>query len=1248
MPTVWPGRPHPRGASFDGQGVNFAVFSGVATRIEICLYDSTDPTRETDRFDLIETTGHVFHGYVPGLAPGQLYGLRVHGPYAPERGHRCNPSKLLVDPYAKALWGEVDWTQPVLGYRISDGEGAELPLEERDLAIDQRDSAAGVPKGVVVDDRFDWGDDRPLGTPWRETIIYEAHVRGFTKLHPDVPEELRGTYAGLAHPAAIEHLTKLGVTAVELMPVHEFADDGFLEDRSLRNYWGYSTLGFFAPEQRYMSGRTPGGQVAEFKAMVKALHAAGLEVILDVVYNHTCEGSHLGPTLSLRGIDNATYYWLMPEARYCLDFTGTGNSIKAANPEAARLIVDSLRYWVREMHVDGFRFDLATTLGRVGRGQFSPQAPIFQIISQDAELSRVKLIAEPWDVGLGGYQAGNFPAPFSEWNGKFRDAMRRYWKGDENLASEVGYRLSGSADMFLGDRRQPQASINFITAHDGFTLHDLVSYGSKHNEANGERNQDGADDNQSWNHGAEGETDDPEIQALRARQQRNLLATLLFSQGVPMLLGGDEIDRTQRGNNNAYCQDNELSWLDWRLDDRKQSLLAFTRQLIALRRRHPILQQRRFFVGDFIWESQSKDLAWLRPDGGEMTPGDWQKPGIWSLALALGGDAIPMLDERGRRMVDDGLLVLMNAHHEPVRFKLPAEEEGGGWLLEIDTAAPDRPTDTPCTGDYEVAARAMVVLRQPLDARAARAAAGAPARVIKQAAQRRRRRAGVVIPLFSIRSTTGWGLGEIPDLARFAGWAGRAGFSVLQLLPVAAASEADPSPYAATSAFALDPVYLGLDACEDFIAAGGRAALPDGLTEQPAAAALAPLVDWPVVRTLKRAGVALAFNRFLRDEWRRQSGRARHLSAFIRANRDWLDDYALFAVLHAKFGAGWQDWPVGERDRDPGAIAAVRRAHADDLLREQWLQWQLDLQWRQARREASAAGVDLMGDVPFVVGADSADVWANRSLFRIDQRLGAPPEPGAPEGQDWGLPVYDWNALARDEFSWIRARAARAGQLYGLFRVDHAIGYYRSYFRSTDGKLSGFTPENEWDQIQLGEKLMRMMSRFGEVVAEDLGAVPPFLRPSLERVGVPGYRVLRWETDDGTYRDPAGWPVASVSTNATHDTDTTASWYEGLSPEQRAALRKVPGLGGLDPTGPFDDRVRDLLLTVLYSAPSTLALIPFQDVMGTREQINAPGTVEPTNWSYRAAVSVDELTADEATVARLGKLVADAGRGGTR
>jgi glycogen operon protein len=1238
---VWPGKPFPRGATYDGRGTNFAVYSRVATRVEVCVYDGADPRREVGRFDLPSTTGFTWHGYAPDVAPGALYGFRVHGPYAPARGHRCNPAKLLVDPYAKALWGEVDWREPMFGYRTDDPSA-----DPATFVIDQRDSSPGAPKSVVVDDAFDWAGDQPPDTPWRSTIVYETHVRGLTKLHPELPEELRGTYAGLAHPAVVGYLKSLGITAVQLMPVHESTDDGFLEDRSLRNYWGYSTLAFFAPEQRYAAARVPGAQVAEFKGMVKALHAAGIEVILDVVYNHTAEGNHMGPTLSLRGIDNATYYWLMPDARYYLDFTGTGNSIKASNPEAARLIVDSLRYWVAEMHVDGFRFDLCATLGRVGRGEFRPDAPLFQIIAQDPVLSRAKLIAEPWDTGLGGYQVGNFPQPFHELNGRYRDAARRYWKGDDNLASELGYRLTGSADLFQGERRHPQASVNFVTAHDGFTLHDLVTYGEKHNEANGEHNQDGSDDNQSWNHGVEGETDDPGIIALRDRQMRNLLATLFLSQGVPMLLGGDEIGRTQRGNNNAYCQDNEISWFDWRLDDRRRALLAFTRRMIALRRAHSILQQRRFFVGDFIWESQSKDLAWLRPDGAEMTPQDWQKSWISALAMVLGGDAIPMVDERGERLLDDGLLILMNAHHEPISFKLPAEVEGGPWLLELDTGDPDKPAGTPCAGAYEVAGRALAVLRQPLDQTVAREAAAAPARVVKKEAQRRRRRAGILVPLFSIRSGSDGGIGDIPDIARFAGWANRAGFSVLELLPVNHASAADPSPYAPLSAFALDPVYLSLDACEDFAAAGGRNALPDEIKQRIAAAAASPGVDWGAVRAAKNAGIAVAFDRFLRDEWRGSSTRARQLTSFMRANRDWLDDYALFWVLHQKVGKSWLEWPRGAREREPGTMAALRREHANDLLREAWLQWQLDRQWRQARRDASAAGVELMGDLPFVVGIDSADVWANRGLFRLDERLGTPPEDGESEGTDWGLPAYDWEAMERDDFSWMRRRAKRAGELFGLYRVDHALGCYRTYSRSIDGRTAGFSPPEEQDQIQRGEKLMRMMSRFGEVIAEDLGALPGYLRASLERVGVAGYRVLRWEREGENgkdFRDPASWPEISVATNATHDTDTTAEWYDALTPEERERLRRIPALAALDPEAPFGPAARDALLRALYAAPSTLTLVTLEDLLGGRAHINDPNATGG-NWTYRMPMPIDQLASDEDLITRLSTLASETGR----
>ncbi|MCY1074977.1 glycogen debranching protein GlgX [Archangium lansingense] len=702
---VWPGKPYPRGATFDGTGVNFAVFSQVATRVEVCLFDAQNPSKEVERFDLAAMTDGVWHGYVPGLEPGMLYGLRVHGPYEPQKGHRCNPYKLLVDPYAKALHGDVDWSQPVFGYTLGN--------DKQDLMRDERDSAAGVPKGVVVGDYFDWGNDRRPDVPWRKTVIYEAHVKGLTMRHPKVPEHQRGTYAGLGHPAVIEHLLELGVTAVELLPVHAFADDSFLGEKGLSNFWGYNTLCYFAPEAHYASRRTPGGAVNEFKGMVKALHAAGIEVLLDVVYNHSCEGNHLGPTLSLKGIDNASYYWLMPEARYYLDFTGCGNSLNASHPQTARLIVDSLRYWVEEMHVDGFRFDLATVLGRVGKGEFSPNAPIFQIINQDPVLGRVKLISEPWDVGLGGYQVGGFPAPWREWNGKYRDALRRYWKGDEDTAGEVGYRLAGSADLYQEARRRPQASINFVTAHDGFTLHDLVTYSHKHNEANGEHNRDGADDNQAWNCGVEGETQDPGVISLRERQKRNLLASLFLSQGVPMLVAGDEMGRTQGGNNNAYCQDNELSWVDWNLDERRQALLAFTSRLIQFRHRQPVLQRRRFFQGKHIWDSEYKDLTWFRPDGTEMSQEDWNKPFIRSLAFLLGGDAIPSPDERGQRIIGDALLVLLNAHHETVRFTVPSPAQGSRWVIEFYTADDRRGPEEPVpAGPFELTGRSLAAFRE--------------------------------------------------------------------------------------------------------------------------------------------------------------------------------------------------------------------------------------------------------------------------------------------------------------------------------------------------------------------------------------------------------------------------------------------------------------------------------------------------------------------------------------------------------
>ena len=706
---VFPGKPYPLGATYDGNGVNFAVFSEHAKKVEVCLFDPNDTSKETRRFPLLETTHHVWHGYAPGLQPGTLYGLRVHGPHEPKKGLRFNPHKLLVDPYARAIHGKVDYKAPIYGYP------APASGKDEDLILDTRDDAAGVPKAVVLADTFDWEGDTLPRIPWHDTVLYELHVKGFTRLHPRVPEHLRGTYAGLAHPAAIEHLKKVGVTAVELLPIHHIVDEPFLIQRGKVNYWGYNTLGYFAPDGRYSASGTRGEQVDEFKSMVKLLHRAGIEVILDVVYNHTCEGNHHGPTLSFKGLDNGAYYRLTEkDPRYYMDVTGCGNSWNATHPYALKLIADSLRYWVEEMHVDGFRFDLATTLGRDRHG-YDTRAAFFQIIHQDPVLSRVKLISEPWDVGDFGYQVGNFPVLWSEWNGKYRDTIRRYWKGDDRQAAEIGYRLTGSSDLYSLSGRKPTASVNFVTAHDGFTLHDLVTYNDKHNEANGEENRDGANDNHSWNCGVEGETSDPKINALREQQKRNFLATLFLSQGVPMLVGGDEMGRTQRGNNNAYCQDNELSWVNWELNDTQRALLEFTSRMAKLRREQPVLHKRRFFRGSHMWDSELKDLAWFRPDGKEMKKDDWEKPYVRSLGFLLGGDAIATPDEEGNRIVGDTLLVLMNAHHEPITFLLPAIEWGADWELVVDTAATgeSQRTHTPAGGKVQAAGRSVVVLRRP-------------------------------------------------------------------------------------------------------------------------------------------------------------------------------------------------------------------------------------------------------------------------------------------------------------------------------------------------------------------------------------------------------------------------------------------------------------------------------------------------------------------------------------------------------
>ena len=676
--ALWPGQPYPRGATWDGEGVNFALFAGNAGKVELCLFDPSG-RHEVQRIELRERTDEVWHCYLPEARPGLLYGYRVHGPYRPEQGQRFNPNKLLIEPYAKRLEGALLWSDAHFGYRMGHPKA--------DLSFDKRDSAAGTPKCRVVDPAFTWGDDRPPRVPWHDTVIYEAHVRGLTMRHPQVPPQLRGTFSGLATAPMIEHFQRLGITTLELMPVHAFVDDRTLLEKGLRNYWGYNTIGFFAPERRYSAS----GQTSEFKTMVKTLHSAGIEVILDVVYNHTAEGNQLGPTLSLRGIDNAAYYRLSPESpRYYMDFTGTGNTLNLQHPRVLQLIMDSLRYWVQEMHVDGFRFDLASALARelydVDRlGSF------FDTIGQDPVLSQVKLIAEPWDIGSGGYQVGNFPPGWNEWNDKYRDSMRAYWKGDESMIGEFARRFTGSADLYEASGRKPHASINFITAHDGFTLEDLVSYNGKHNEPNQEDNRDGSDHNTSWNCGAEGPSEEPAIRALRAQQKRNLIATLLLSQGVPMVLGGDELGHTQLGNNNAYCQDNALSWLDWELDRNREAFLEFTCRLISLRRRHPVFSRRRFLQGETRTEDGLREIIWLTHEGREMTRTDWTVPFARCLGLYLAGAAIERRDRRGRLVTDNNFVLLGNAHHEAIPFQLPDPLAERVWWSVLDTAAAGAP-----------------------------------------------------------------------------------------------------------------------------------------------------------------------------------------------------------------------------------------------------------------------------------------------------------------------------------------------------------------------------------------------------------------------------------------------------------------------------------------------------------------------------------------------------------------------------
>ncbi len=701
---VWPGKPNPLGATWDGSGVNFAIFSEHATRVELCLFDSVKDRKETHCIPLVEQTDLVWHCYVPDVKPGQLYGFRVHGPYAPKHGHRFNPHKIVFDPYAKAIGRDVRWADSMFGYKLGHPDG--------DLSFDERDNADCAPLAVVTNPSFRWGKSHRPCTPWHKTIIYETHVRGFTMLHPDVPEKLRGTYAGLATPAAIKHFKKLGVTAIELMPVHHNVNDRHLVERGLCNYWGYNTLSFFAPEMRYAATRSPREAIREFKQMVKTLHKENLEVILDVVYNHTGEGNHHGPTLTLRGIDNAGYYRLVPNnRRYYMDYTGCGNTLNMLSPRVLQLIMDSLRYWVLDMGVDGFRFDLASALARELH-EVDKLGAFFDIIHQDPVLSQVKLIAEPWDLGEGGYQVGNFPVLWTEWNGRYRDTVRSFWKGDGHAVSEFATRLCGSSDLYEHNGRRPYASINFVTSHDGFSLNDLVSYNHKYNHANGQNNEDGDNHNISWNCGAEGPTNDAKVLDLRERQKRNFLATLLLSQGVPMIRMGDEFGHSQRGNNNAYCQDNEISWLNWDLDPSQKTLLDFVCRIVKFWQEQPVFKRRQFFQGRQIRGDLARDILWLAPTGKEMADSDWHSGAVRCLGLRLEGEMLDETDERGNHIVGDTVLMLMNAHHQNVDFTLPKHEPHEYWQPRFDTRAPSVKKRWLTQGvRYQLMARSLAVLQ---------------------------------------------------------------------------------------------------------------------------------------------------------------------------------------------------------------------------------------------------------------------------------------------------------------------------------------------------------------------------------------------------------------------------------------------------------------------------------------------------------------------------------------------------------
>ena len=1181
------GRPEPLGLTLDGDGANVAVFSAHATSVELCLFDETGQ-HETARIALPSRTGDVFHGHITGIVAGDRYGLRAHGPWAPLEGHRFNAAKLLVDPYARAL-----------------DRGFALHASMNGLTSDGRpdtsDSAPFVPKGIAT-----WAPESPRverpRVPWSETVLYELHVRGFTMQHPGIPDALRGTCAGLAHPAAIAHLTALGVTTVELMPIAAAVDEPHLVRAGLTNYWGYNTIGWLVPDARL----APGG-IAELRDCVRALHAAGIEVILDIVLNHSGEGDAHGPTLSLRGLDNLTYYRTVPhEAHRYVNDTGCGNTLALDRGPMLRLALDTLRYYATAAGVDGFRFDLATTLGRRDHG-FDAQAPLLEAIGHDAVLRDLKLIAEPWDIGPGGYQAGAFPWGWGEWNDRYRDTVRRFWRGDGGVTGDLATRLAGSADLFAARARRPSRSVNFVTAHDGFTLADLVSYAGKHNEANGEKNRDGTNANHSWNHGIEGATSDPAIVAARRRDVQAMLATLLCSRGTPMLAMGDEFGRTQRGNNNAYAQDSALTWLDWAGAD--ETLARFTAALIRLRREHPALRADEWLTGAEPADGGPRDVEWRRADGHEMMPNDWASPSTQALVAVL---------SHGRGAALDRVAVTLHRDERETRIHLPAPRAGFAWMLRLDSgrAVPVLAPPQPVTGDSFIVAghSVAVAVESPVPGVADRPApAYRPPHLRDNTNEGARapmtfsRSAGILLHPTSLPGAHG--IGDFgPDAHKFLDFLSDAGMTIWQMLPIGPTGYGD-SPYQCFSAFAANPLLVHLPGGGDFPAHH---------------------VDFARVIPHKLALLRRATDAFTPGDAYR---------AFVDRQGWWLEDYALFMALKgAHGGVAWPEWETGAAHREPAALHAWRERLASDIERFRREQYLFYSQFLALKAACKDRGIQLMGDLPIYVAHDSADVWANPTLFKLDEKghcivqAGVPPDYFSATGQLWGNPIYDWDAMQAQGYHWWIRRMRSSFELFDMVRIDHFRGF-EAYWEVPGKDTTAVN--GRWVQGPGAALFDAITNALGAlpIVAENLGVITPAVEELRERFGYPGMSILQFAFGtDGSANDfqPHNYPRERVVYTGTHDNDTTMGWWNGgagdstrsaedVAKEKAFAMRYL----GVDGT-----EMNWVLIRAALASVANTVLVPLQDVLGlgSEARMNLPGR-QSGNWGFR--FSWDQLRPDD-------------------